>query len=715
MSSRITAVIEGALRILVALMVAAFIVPPISAGVGIATLIKVPLPGDLPEERPQLKALPSVVLDSDGNEIGSFRGFDITVEITRDQIPQVLKDAVVAIEDRRFWEHDGVDFEGIARAARTNLELGGIEQGGSTITQQYIKNVYLSGERTIERKAREALLATELEQRISKNEILFRYLQTAYFGAGAYGVGAAAQNYFAKPVEDLDISEAATLAGLIQAPTRLSPRSAPKEAEARRRLVLQAMLDAEYISAEDYEREAARVIRQYYEAGLIASPKTIIAKRPPKGASEFPYFVDWVESELLEELGPDMLYREGLTIETTIDPELQRDAEAAVKARLETTEFPVEMAATTINPKTGHVLALVGGRDYEFSQVNLALGGSTGFQPGSSFKPIVLATAFAQGIPPETVYGAPAQWRAPGCGGKGCVISNYDNRGRGRLTLADALRLSVNTVFARLIMDVSVPATVEMARNLGLERIDPDFPYGVSFALGVAETSPLEMASAYGTFANRGVRVEPTPILRVTDPAGNVLIDNSAPPGQRVLSEAVADNLADVMQLVVESGTGRRAQVEGHAIAGKTGTAQAYRAAWFVGFTPDRATAIWMGHADKLASLYNVNGVGKVTGGSHPAIAFAEIMTSALADVTPVEFPDPEPLPRPSINQQTGNAAGHRQVETVVGSKDRRGSTPTDCGGPCEVILIPSPPIPSPPVTAPDDSGEPVETKETDQ
>lgn len=698
MTNRFAAAIENSFRVTMAVVLAAVVVPPVAAAVGVATLMKAPLPGELPEERPPISAIPSIVLDANGDEIGVFRGFDVSIETTEDQIPQVMKDAVVAIEDRRFWEHDGVDIEGIARAARINLELGEVEQGGSTITQQYIKNVYLDGERTIERKAREALLATELENRISKEEILFRYLQTVYFGAGAYGVGAAAQNYFGKPVEELDISEAATLAGLIQAPTRLSPRTDPEAAEDRRRLVLQSMLDAGYITEAQYETEAARIIRQYFEAGLIASPKTVIAKRPAKGGSEFPFFVDWIESELLELFGEDLLYRGGLVIETTIDPSLQREAEAAVAERLGETEYPVEMAATTIDPSNGHVLAMVGGRDYQFSQVNLALGGSTGFQPGSSFKPIVLATALSQGISPDAVYRAPAQWRAPGCGGS-CVISNYDNRGRGSLTLRDGLRLSVNTLFANLINDVTVPATVDMAISLGFERIDPEFEYGISFSLGVAEASPLEMASAYGTFANRGVRVVPSGILTVTAPDGNVLVDNRAPAGQRVLDEAVADTMADVMQAVVTDGTGKRAAVENHKVAGKTGTAQAYRAAWFVGYTPNRATAVWMGHADRSASLYNINGVGKVTGGSHPAMAFAQIMTKALEDITPAEFPEPGPLPRPVIDASTGKIVGRRQEQTLIGERNGRGKIPSDCGGPCEVELVPSPPLSSPPIT----------------
>lgn len=681
--------ISRGLRVLFAVVLAAVVMPPVAAGVAGLTLLRAPLPGDLPERRPNLTAVPSVVTDRDGNEIGVFRGFDRTVEFLPSDLPDHLIDAVVAIEDRRFFEHRGVDLEGIARAARTNAELGEIAQGGSTITQQYIKNVYLSGERTFERKFREALLATELEQNISKDEILFRYLESSYFGSGAYGVGAAAEVYFGKPVSEIDVSEAAMLAGVIQAPTRLSPRVDLEAAEDRRQLVLEAMLDEGFINLEEFDRQAARQLwLATSESAPIGSTVTVIVPPPPKGATDHSFFVDWVEQQLLDDLGPDALYREGLTIETSIDTDLQEAAERAVEQRLQNTEHPVDMSLVSINPTTGEVLAMVGGRDYESSEVNLAIGGSTGFQPGSSFKPIVLATAFENGIGPETIYPAPGTWSVPGCSGSQCTISNYDGANLGAISLREATHASVNTVFAELVTDVSITDTITMARDLGISRLDPDGVYGASIALGAGETSPLEMASVYGTFANSGSRVAPVSILRVFDADGNVIVDNRAAIGERVVSAATADNISDILQGVVSGGTGRRAAVGGHSIAGKTGTSQAHRAAWFVGYTPSLSTAVWMGHVDGLASLYNINGVGRVTGGSHPAIAFSDFMSYALAGVEPEEFP----IPAEIIAVETADeVVAARQEETVVGRRSSVEVLASDCNGPCSFNAVPAP------------------------
>ncbi len=689
--------LSRAFRIVAALLLSALFVPPVAAGVAGLTLLRAPLPGELPARRPNLTAVPSTVLDRDGQEIGVFRGFDRSVEFDRSDLPQHLIDAVVSIEDRRFFEHKGVDFEGIARAARTNAEVGEIAQGGSTITQQYIKNVYLSGERTFERKFREALLATELETNLSKDEILFRYLESSYFGSGAYGVGAAAEVYFGKPVSEINISEAATLAGVIQAPTRLSPRVDLEAAEDRRQLVLEAMLDEGYISIEEFDRQAAR---QLWLASSERAPRgstvTVVVPPPPKGATDHPFFVDWVEQQLLDELGPDALYREGLTIETSIDTELQEAAERAVSARLVNTEYPVDMSLVSLNPRTGEVLAMVGGRDYESSKVNLAIGGSTGFQPGSSFKPIVLATAFEKGIGPETIYPAPATWSVPGCSGSQCTISNYDNANLGDISLREATHKSVNTVFAELVTDVSITDTISMANNLGISRLDPDGVYGASIALGAGETSPLEMASVYGTFANSGFRVEPMSILRVLDADGNVIIDNRASIGRRALSAPAADNISDILLGVVSEGTGRRAAVPNHAIAGKTGTSQAHRAAWFVGYTPTVSTAVWMGHSDGLASLYNINGVGRVTGGSHPAIAFSDYMRVALAGTEPQAFPVPAEI----IAVETAEeVVVVRQEETVAGPRSSPEVLAADCNGPCSRNDVPRPALTPPQAT----------------
>ncbi len=692
-TSRPFVVVRSLVRLFVAGLLALVIVPPVAAAVGLVTLLEVPLPGELPAEAPTFEAVPSVVYDRDGNEIAVFRGFDRTVAVTPGQVPDIVNDAVVAIEDQRFWEHDGVDVEGVARAARTNLEVGSIAQGGSTITQQYVKNTYLSGEQTFERKAREALLAIELEQQMTKDEILFAYLESSYFGSGAYGIGAAAEVYFSKTVSELDISEAATLAGVLQSPTRLSPLVDIDEADARRKVVLQAMLDYGAITVEEYERQVPRTLWLVSDPDRPSGPVTPIVPPPPKGASAFPFFVDWVEAELLDRLGPDALYRGGLEIHTTIDPALQALAEAAVAERLENTAAPVDMSLVSLDPRTGEVLAMVGGRDYTASQVNLAIGGSTGFQPGSSFKPIVLAEAFNQGIGPEEVRPAPGSWIVPGCTGERCTITNYDGGDRGELTLRAATAASVNTVYAMLVDEISIERTATLARELGLSRVDPAGAYGPSFALGSVETSPLEMASAYGTFAQRGIRQSPIGVLRVLDPSGQVLIDHSARPGVRVLDANVADNVTDVLQGVVTEGTGERAAVSGHPIAGKTGTTQSYWAAWFVGYTPSLATAVWMGHTDGLASLTNVNGVGQVTGGSHPAIAFSRFMSGALSGRPAESFPVPGPIEAPvaefdrPVHERT--VTGPRSVVEAFGP---------DCGGPCEVSAIPEPVLPPPSV-----------------
>ncbi len=693
-SNRFVRVVTGLLRILLACALAVIIVPPVAAAVGITVLLRAPLPGELPDEPPAFEAVPSRAYDRDGNEIAVFRGFDRTVDIQPWDVPQVMIDAVVAIEDQRFYQHNGVDIEGVARAARTNVEVGSVAQGGSTITQQYVKNTYLSGEQTFERKAREALLAIQLEEEMTKDEIMFAYLETSYFGAGAYGVGAASEVYFAKPVGELDLSEAATLAGLLQSPTRLSPREDIEAADERRRLVLQAMLDIDLISLDEYERQARRTLWSETDPSPPSGPVTVVAAPPPKGATKYPFFVDWIEAELLDRVGPDALYRGGLEIHTTIDPTLQAMGDAAVAARLANTEAPIDMSLVSLDPRTGQVLVMVGGRDYESSQVNLATGGSTGFQPGSSFKPIVLAEAFRQGIPADALRPAPGTWVVPGCTGTKCAISNYDGSDRGEISLRDATVSSVNTVFAMLIDELSISSTAQLANDLGLSRVDPDEPYGPSLALGSAETSPLEMASAYGTFAARGIRNEPIGILQVIDADGQILIDQQLRPGVRVLEANVADSVSDVLQGVVTDGTGQAASLGGRPVAGKTGTTQSYWAAWFVGYTPSLSTAVWMGHIDGLASLTNVNGVGRVTGGSHPATAFADFMKAALAD-TPVEsFVVPRPITAPASD--TYRPLHER---TIVGTRGQTVTVDPDCDGPCERSLIPIPDVSGPPPT----------------
>lgn len=688
-------------KLFCAISLAGVLAGPVVGVVTVGTLTRVALPGTkLPEEKPKIVAMPSKVLDINGEEIATFRGFDHTVPIEQGDIPEHVENAFIAIEDRRFWEHSGVDLEGIARATKANIQAGGVAQGGSTITQQYIKNAYLTGERTLERKLDEALLALEIEKIQTKEEILFGYLNVSYFDAGAYGIGAASEIYFNKRVQDLTIAEGAALAGIIKSPTNYGPTKNLESSEARRKVVLAAMFEQDYITKKEYEEALNQNLWLMANGEPEDSEVTKVYQRKQKGSAEHPFIANWIEAILVDELGPDKVYRGGLVIESTIDPKLQAEATQAVLDRLENTEHPVDMALASVEPSTGYVKALVGGRDYNTSQVNLALGGSTGFQPGSSFKPIVLATAFEMGLSPETIYPAPARWGAPGCSGDGCFISNYSHSGYGEMSLRSATHASVNTVYAQLAIDVTIDDTVEMGRRLGISRLDPEANYGASVALGAAETSPLEMASAYGTFANSGVRHEPTAILKVTDSEGSILIDNRVRAGEQVLSASVADNVTDVLTGVVSNGTGRAAQI-GRPAAGKTGTAQAYRAAWFVGYTPQLATAVWMGHSDSLKSLKNINGVRSVTGGSHPARAWGQFMKAAHSELPIEEFSEPA-----EIIELTEIASGvvrrsKKREFTVAGVSQEQDVLETTCGlSKCtkRVVGLPNLPEPVPPV-----------------
>jgi penicillin-binding protein 1A len=676
-------------KVVLVLGLSALIVPVTMGGIAVATLLYAHLPGNLPEQKPALVAIPSYVYDSGGNNIGVFRQFELTVPIQPSDIPQVLKDAVVAAEDRRFWEHKGVDARGVLRAAWTDYNEGDTVQGGSTITQQYVKNNYLTGDRTLSRKLREAILATQLERRMSKADILFNYLNTVYFGSGAYGVGAAAQSYFGKPVSQLTLSESAMLAGLIPAPTEWSPRVNSQEAERRRELVLDEMLKQKLISQADHDQAKALGLWLVID-GPPPAPATLVQPQPTKGASQYPYFVDWVEQVMLAKYGPEKVYRGGLRIETTIDPRLQFYADQAVAGRLAGTSAPLDMSLVTVEPSTGLVRAMVAGRDSNASQVNLALGGTYGFQPGSSFKTFVLTEAFEQGIAPETIYNAPAQFRIPNCDGDDCFLGNYaDGQGYGRMTLRKATASSINTVFAELISDVGVQKTAEMAHRLGVTNVDPNGNYGVSLALGAAEVSPLDMASAYATLANQGVRIDPTPILRVIDHDGHILEDNNHRQGTRAVSANVAANVTNVLQDVIKSGTGTAAAIDRPA-AGKTGTAEEYRAAWFVGYTPQLSTAVWTGYTDAQRSLPGT------TGGSTPARTWSDFMRPAMKDLPVQDFPPPAKLVAEPAPQASGGAGPAPPVttgppDTTVKAPSQAAplETPHDCGGSCQLYSGP--------------------------
>jgi penicillin-binding protein 1A len=691
---RLWALPRLSVKVVLLSVVAVVIGIPACAVTAMGALLYLDLPGTFPERNPQIESEPSRVFDAEGNQIATFQEYELTVEITPEDIPQSVEDAVIAAEDRTFYEHNGVDPNAVFRAALQNYQNGEIVQGGSTITQQLVKNQYLSGEQSFSRKLREAILATRLERERTKEEILFEYLDTVYFGDGAYGVGAAARSYFRKPVSELNISEAATLAAIIPAPTRYSPRADFEAAESRRVLVLEQMLETGAIDQDTFE--AARAQHLWFSPfGDPQGPATVIFPAPITETPVHPYFIDYLRRWLLARYDPELIYRGGLRIETTIDPRLQLEAATTTAESLQGTAAPLEMSLVSVEPATGFVRAMIGGRDVRQSQVNLALGGSTGMQPGSSFKPFVLAAAFEQGKDPTDVYPAPSSYQLQGCEGE-CTVSNASEGTRGgSQTLRDATRTSTNTVFAQLVEDTGTAAVASVANRTGVGSIVPDGWYGPSLALGAYEVSPLEMASGYATFANHGLHVPATPVTRILDEDDQVLVDLiTAPPAERVIDANIADTVTDVLRGVIADGTGTRANINRPA-AGKTGTAQEYRAAWFVGYTPQLSTAVWLGYSDAPRPLYGIQGVARVTGGSIPAQAWARFMGAAHAPWPVMDFPVPGPLPPPVSAIPTGPAPPSTPASTIppppplpnpvtgTGPPSDRTDVPNDCGGPC--------------------------------
>ncbi len=613
------------------------------------------------EARPLAQS--SFLFAADGSLLTVLSGPEDRVVIPPREIPEVVRDAVVAIEDRRFYQHRGVDLKALLRAAYVDVTRGRVVQGASTITQQYVRNFFPSvgTEETLSRKFQEAALAWQLERELTKEEILARYLNTVYFGEGAYGIQAAARAFFSVEARDLTLAQAALLAGLIRRPLDYNPFTHPRRALARRNLVLDAMLEQGMITPEEHERATL--------AGLGLDP-------PAGGRYPAPYFVDYVIGWFLtnpalqradEALGPpcptdlpegvpdrraacperwDALFQGGLRIYTTLSPRLQRLAEEAVRSVL---VFPSDpyAALTAVDPRTGHVRAMVGGRDYWSRQVpwarlNLATGGSTGRQAGSAFKPFALVAALESGIPPARVYPAPNSLRIRLDGGQVWDVENYEGASYGSLTVEQATVRSVNTVYAQIIMDVGPERVVETAERMGIRCCErtaqPDFPLKPfpSAVLGTNEVNTLEMAVGYGTLATGGYRVMPTPVVRITDARGRVLWEHE-PRRRLVVDPAIATVAMGILREVVLYGTGVAANI-GRPQFGKTGTAQEWRDAWFVGAVPQLVAAVWVGFPDSQRPMYATR-IGRVTGGSWPAQIWRAFMVNAVRPWPPREFP----------------------------------------------------------------------------
>ena len=532
------------------------------------------------------------------------------------EIATSLTEGVVSIEDERFYDHGGIDPIGLVRA--TLKTASGTRQGASTITQQYVRNTLLLDERTqmtATRKVREAYLAMELEKRYSKTQILEMYLNTVYFGEGAYGAEAAAQTYFARSAKALTLAQGALLAGLLQSPSRLDPYNNPEGATARRSEVLGRMLYNNKINLAQYEQAKAEPLA------------LMRIKEPVDGVYSAPYFVAHVKKALQQQFTPAVVFKGGLTVYTTLDTKIQGYAEKASRETFTNSKDP-EVALVSIDPRTGYVKALVGGRDYAKNKFNLATQGYR--QPGSSFKTFVLATAIEQGMPPwyDIDSSSPAEIPAKP---NPWIVDNSEGSGSGMMSLESATHSSVNTVFARLAYGIGIKNVAKMAKRMGIETKLPNYP---SIALGASNVTPIEMASAYGTLATGGTHFPTTVVTKVVDRDGQTVFE-SAPKGTQVLKPDVARAITDILSGVITQGTGTRANI-GRPAAGKTGTSQLNRDLWFVGYTPQLVTAVWVGYpTEKTVEIDGSLGYG----GTVAAPIWASFMERALAGRNESDFP----------------------------------------------------------------------------
>jgi penicillin-binding protein 1A len=571
--------------------------------------------GDIPQLDPVRQAThqqeDGIIYDSTGHRVlARLVGSESRKVVPSDEISPVMKQAIVAIEDKRFFEHRGVDVRGIFRAFWQDLRNKQVVQGGSTITQQFVKNAYLTSKRSLSRKLKEAALAWQLDQVWPKDRILTAYLNTIYFGNGAYGIERAAQVYFGHRASRLTTAEAALLAGIPADPSRFNPVTDPKTSRQRRREVLQAMVDQKDITYNEYR-----------QANRTALPRPEDIHQPGvRGPAQ--YFVDYVKQQLVDRYGTRKVFGGGLVVKTTIDLGLQQRARAAISKWLTGPNMPTA-ALVALDPRNGRVLAMVGGQNYRESQFNLAVQGER--QPGSSFKPFVLATALDQGISPSTTLESRPVMIS--LGDRNWYVHNYEGSNLGWIDLASATTYSDNTVYAQLTRIVQPRKVAETARMLGITRhLNPYFAIG----LGADPVSPLEMARAFAAFANGGKRIDGSLFKNRPRVVLSVNGHGNRPLPRQVISETNAKIVTQLLQQVVQYGTGRRAALADRPAAGKTGTTENYGDAWFVGYTPQLVAAVWVGYPNTLRPMLTEFHGDTVAGGTYPALIWRSFMESAL-------------------------------------------------------------------------------------
>jgi penicillin-binding protein 1A len=656
----------------------------VGSAVGVAALWAFTV---LPRSLPNVAALETVqpiqgtrIYDDNDELITEFHG-ERRIFVPLAQVPHALRDAILATEDHRFYQHWGIDPIGIARAIWQNYRRGRVVEGGSTITQQLTKVLFLTPDKSLERKIKEAILALELERRYTKDRILEMYLNQIYFGHGAYGVEAAARTYFGKSVSELTIREAALIAGLPRAPSSYSPFERADAAKRRRETVLRRMVEYGTVKEEDAKRLARS------DLGLIP---------PERRRTTGQYFLEYVQQTLEAKYGADMVFKGGLNVYTTLNPSMQLAAEQSLREGLRSLEGRSknarpgerpEGALISIEPHTGYVRALVGGYDFFRSEFNRAVQARR--QPGSAFKPFVFIAALESGFTPASrIEDAPVSYNV----GNGNVWKpeNYDRKYRGSTTLQQAIEESVNVVTVKLQERVGVNRTVQVARRLG---VTSPLTVNLSMALGTSDLTLIEMTSAYGVLANEGIWLPPTTIRYVTNAQGQ-LLEEHVPQGREALSPEMAYVATHMLRGVVERGTGQAAKALGRPMAAKTGTTNDYSNAWFVGFTPKLATGVWVGY-DRPRSL------GKDETGSRVAVPiWVSFMTRVLGDSPKEDFPVPERVVLLPVDLDASN-----ECVRVVTMAFIKGTEPATTCGPRRQG-IPTSPGTDPPPTAP--GGPPV-------